>query len=70
MIDAAIAPGSVVWLALAAGIVTWLALLALKPGAFLGPRRLLRWILTSWLPRILAIVAWGAAGWHVFCQRP
>jgi hypothetical protein len=66
----AIVPGAIVWLVLAALAVVWLAVLALAAGALIGPRRLLRWMLGSWLSRCLIIAAWGAAGWHVFCQRP
>ena len=66
----AIVPGAMVWLALAALTVGWLALLAAAPGALIGPRRLVRWLLGSWLSRGLIIAAWGAAGWHIFCQRP
>ena len=66
----AIVSGAVVWLALAGLAVAWLVVLALLPGALLGPRRLVRWLLGSWLSRGIVIAAWGAAGWHVFCQRP
>jgi hypothetical protein len=66
----AIIPGTVVWLVLAGIAVVWLAVLALVPGSLLGPRRLMRWLLGSWLSRGIVIAAWGAAGWHIFCQRP
>jgi hypothetical protein len=66
----AIVPGTVVWLVLAGVALVWLAVLGLGAGALLGPRRLLPWLLGSWLSRGLVIAAWGAAGWHVFCQRP
>ncbi len=67
---AVIEPGSVVWLALVAGVVAWLAVLALVPGTFVGPRRVIHWLLSSWPPRLVVLAAWAAAGWHIFCQRP
>ena len=66
----AVVPGAVVWLALAGSAVVWLGVLALSAGRLIGPRRVLRWFLGSWLSRGLILAAWGAAGWHIFCQRP
>jgi hypothetical protein len=66
----AVVAGTVVWVALAAGAAVWLAVLALSAGRFIGPRRVVRWFLGSWLSRGIVLVAWGAAGWHIFCQRP
>jgi hypothetical protein len=66
----AVAPGTVAWSALAAGAVVWLGVLALSPRALLGPRRLVRWALTSWPARVACLAAWWFVGWHVFCQRP
>jgi hypothetical protein len=63
-------PGTVVWLALAGSVVVWLGVLALSSGRVVGPRRLVRWFLGSWLSRCVILAAWGAAGWHIFCQRP
>jgi hypothetical protein len=65
-----IVPGSVIWLALAAAALIWLGLVARSHGRLIGPARVVRWILGSWLSRFLILVAWGGAGWHVFCQRP
>jgi hypothetical protein len=67
---AVIAPGAVVWVVLAAGVVGWLAVLALTSWTRVGVRTVGRWLLGSWLPRLVLLAAWGAAGWHVFCQRP
>ena len=64
-----IAPGAIVWLVLAGSAVAWLVAVAFS-GRLLGPRRVLRWLLGSWLSRAMILVAWGAAGWHIFCQRP
>jgi hypothetical protein len=69
-VTTATVPGTVVWLALAACAVTWLAVLALSAGRLVGPRRVLRWLLGSWLSRGVILAAWAVAGWHVFCQRP
>jgi hypothetical protein len=69
-VRAGIAPGAVVWLVLAGGFVGWLAVLALTSWARVGVRAVVRWLLGSWLPRLALLAAWGAAGWHVFCQRP
>ena len=66
----AIVPGAVVWSVIAGVVVVWLAALARGRGALVGPHSVARWLLGSWLSRGLVIAAWGAAGWHVFCQRP
>jgi hypothetical protein len=66
----AIAPGLVVWSALAASAAVWLAVLTFSSWPLLGPRRFVRWILTSWLSRFGFVAAWWVVGWHVFCQRP
>jgi hypothetical protein len=66
----AVVPGTVVWLVLAGSTVVWLGVLALSVGRLAGPRKVVRWFLGSWLTRGLILAAWGAAGWHVFCQRP
>jgi hypothetical protein len=66
----AVAPGTVVWSVLATAVVLWLAVLLLAATALPGPARLVRWLVGAWLPRLLMVVAWGAIGWHVFCQRP
>ena len=66
----AVVPVTVVWVALAASVVVWFGILALSDGRLVGPRRVLRWFLGSWLSRAMVLAAWGAAGWHIFCQRP
>jgi hypothetical protein len=66
----AIVPGAVVWLALAGSAAVWLGVVAFSVGRLTGPRRVVRWLLGSWLSRGVILAAWGAAGWHVFCQRP
>ncbi len=65
-----IVPGAVVWLALATATLMWLGLVARAPGRFIGPARVVRWTLGSWLSRLVILLAWGGAGWHIFCQRP
>jgi hypothetical protein len=63
-------PGAAVWLAVAVSGTVWLVALVLSRGALVGPRRVVRWLVGSWLPRVAVLAAWAAAGWHVFCQRP
>jgi hypothetical protein len=70
MSSIAVVPGTVVWSVLATAIVLWLAVLFLASGALPGPTRLARWLVGSWLSRSMMVCAWGAVGWHVFCQRP
>jgi hypothetical protein len=69
-VSAALVPGAIVWLALAAGAVAWLVAVMLSAGRLVGPRQVGRWLLGSWLSRGIILAAWGAAGWHIFCQRP
>jgi hypothetical protein len=68
----AVVPGTVVWAVLAGSVVVWLAVLAFAAGRgrLVGPLRVVQWFLSSWLSRGLILAAWGAAGWHIFCQRP
>jgi hypothetical protein len=66
---ATIAPGAIVWLTLAVCTLAWLAV-ATFTSARVDARRLVRWLVASWLPRFVMLAAWGAAGWHIFCQRP
>lgn len=70
MITAAAVAGAVVWLVIAGCAVAWLGVLALRRGALPGPKSVARWFLASWVPRVAVLAAWGAAGWHIFCQRP
>jgi hypothetical protein len=70
MMWAAMEPGGVVWLSLAAAVIVWLAILAATPGTFIGPRRVIHWLLASWPSRLMVLAAWAASGWHIFCQRP
>jgi hypothetical protein len=66
----ALVAGAAVWLVIAAGAGGWFAVVALSRGLLIGPRRIMRWLLSAWLPRIVLLAVWGAAGWHIFCQRP
>jgi hypothetical protein len=69
MTSMAVEPGGIVWTVLALGLVGWLAVL-LTSTSLVGPRRVARWLLGSWPSRLFMVLAWGAIGWHVFCQRP
>jgi hypothetical protein len=70
MTSLAVVAGAAVWLVILTGTVVWLAVVALARGVFFGPGRIVRWLLNSWLSRIMVLAVWGLAGWHVFCQRP
>jgi hypothetical protein len=70
MMPGAIVPGAVVWLVLGVGVVAWLIAAVMSRGALIGPRRIIRWLLSCWTSRIVMLAAWGIAGWHIFCQRP
>ena len=61
--------GAVVWVVLGAALICWGAVSSLRPG-LPGPVALPRFFARSWLGRVLALCAWGGAGWHLFCQRP
>jgi len=64
-----VTPGAVVWLVIGAALGAWVVWSAWRR-ALPGPIALLRWFAQSWLGRVLALCAWGGAGWHLFCQRP
>ena len=66
----AIIAGATVWLVLLAGIAVWSAVLARNRELLLGSRLIVRWLLSSWLPRIALLAFWAISGWHIFCQRP
>lgn len=66
---AAVVPGAWVWAVLGGVLCFWFVLTSVVP-ALPGPRQVAHWLLSSWAPRLTLIVIWGAAGWHVFCQRP
>ena len=70
MTPTAVVVGAAVWLGIAVSAVAWLAVVIFARGALPGPKSVARWLLASWLPRLAVLAAWGAAGWHVFCQRP
>lgn len=65
----AIVLGATVWAGIAGIGALWLAVTALS-ARLPHAGDLVRWFLGSWLGRLVAIAAWAAAGWHVFCQRP
>jgi hypothetical protein len=62
--------GAGVWLVIVVGTVVWLAVVVLGRADRFGPRAIVRWFLSAWVPRIMILTFWGAAGWHIFCQRP
>jgi hypothetical protein len=64
-----VSPGAIVWVVLGAAVVCWGTLSALVE-RLPGPIALVRFFTRSWLGRVLALCAWGGAGWHLFCQRP
>ena len=66
----AIVAGATVWLILLAGIAVWSAVLARHRELLLGSRLIVRWLLSSWMSRIVLLAFWAIAGWHIFCQRP
>jgi hypothetical protein len=50
--------------------VGWLSVLAFSSLPLVGPGKVVRWVLSSWLSRFLLVAAWWVVGWHIFCQRP
>jgi hypothetical protein len=64
-----VSTGGIVWLVIGAALAAWIALSAARRD-LPGPVAVLRWFAQSWLGRVLALCAWGGAGWHLFCQRP
>jgi hypothetical protein len=62
--------GSTVWLVLLGLAAVWLVVLVWHRPELIGPRAIVRWLLSSWPSRLAVLTVWGIAGWHVFCQRP
>jgi hypothetical protein len=62
--------GATVWLVLAIGATLWLGMVLVFRRSLIGPRSVLRWATSAWLPRVALMACWGVAGWHIFCQRP
>jgi len=63
--------GSALWAVLALIGTAWLVVtIVAGPRRLPGPVDVVRWFLTCWLGRALALAAWAGAGWHLFCQRP
>lgn len=61
--------GDTVWAAIGGAWLCWLVVSSVwsrVPGITAFAQSLLG----SWLGRCVALAAWGAAGWHLFCQRP
>ena len=61
--------GAVVWSIIGAAWAAWLVV-TVAVRRLPGPVAALRVLLGSRTGRFLALAAWGAAGWHLFCQRP
>lgn len=61
--------GAVVWTVIGAGWLAWTGLTT-AVDRLPGPASVVRAFLGSWTGRLIALAAWGGAGWHLFCQRP
>jgi hypothetical protein len=59
-----------VWLAILVSAFLWAGALLNWRHVVIGPRRVARWLVRSWLSRSLVLMAWAVTGWHLFCQRP
>jgi hypothetical protein len=64
-----VSAGDVVWAVLGALWLGW-ALLSGLAISLPGPLAALRAVVATRAGRVLALAAWGGAGWHLFCQRP
>jgi hypothetical protein len=63
-------PGAAVWLALAVVLCVLVGVTSLGRGPMASLADVLHWWLESWLGRLLMLVMWAVAGYHVFTQRP
>jgi hypothetical protein len=66
----ALVGGAAVWLAILVSAFLWAGALLNWRHVVIGPRRVARWLVRSWLSRSLVLMAWAVTGWHLFCQRP
>lgn len=67
----AVVAGNVVWAVLAGALVVWVVVTqVVGDHRFPGITAVVSWWLRCWLGRLLLLVAWAGAGWHLFCQRP
>jgi hypothetical protein len=61
--------GAVVWAVIGGCWVVWTGT-TLWVRRLPGPAQVVRAFLGSWTGRLIALAAWGGAGWHLFCQHP
>ncbi len=69
MAEGPLSAGAALWWIIGAALVAWGVCSACSP-RLPGVLAIPRWFAGSWLGRVLALCAWGGAGWHLFCQRP
>lgn len=67
----ALVEGDVVWAVIGGSLAAWIAIssvVAAKSAP--GIVEIFGWLLRSWSGRILILLLWAEAGWHIFTQRP
>ena len=67
----AVVEGDVVWAIVVATLVVWLVVAALvRSKTVPGLAGVFEWLLRSWCGRVVLLLLWAEAGWHLFTQRP
>ena len=67
----AVVEGDVVWAIVGATLVVWLVVAALvRSKTVPGLAGVFEWLLRSWCGRVVLLLLWAEAGWHLFTQRP
>jgi hypothetical protein len=61
--------GELVWTALGALLTIWTSITFFH-SRLVTVIEIVRWFLRCWVGRALLLLAWGEAGWHLFCQHP
>ncbi len=67
----ALVEGDVVWAVIGGSLAAWIAISAVVAAKSApGIVEIFGWLLRSWSGRILMLLLWAEAGWHLFTQRP
>ena len=67
----AVVEGDIVWAIIGTTLALWLAVTTLvRTKSIPGLADVFEWLLRSWSGRVIMLLLWAEAGWHIFTQRP